>query len=108
MQNCEIMQKKYLAKLEKSLRKDIAKAHRVSPSEVYIRMTVAGNIAVNISLPEPMLVNPKIAQVNSFPNFKSIMNANGINDYRIKRDTMSPDPVKAKEILMNYVRHVVI
>lgn len=106
--SCELMQQKNLAKLEESLRNDIAKLHGVSPKDVFIRRIVAGSIEVYFSLPESTPVNPNIAQANNLPTFKSIMTANGITDFRINRDTMLPDPLKAKEILMNYVRPVVI
>ena len=106
LENSDILQKN-VEKLEESLRNDIAKLHGILPNEVYIRRIVAGSIEVYFSLPQSMPSNPNIAQAN-LPTFNSIMKANGINDYKINRDTMLPDTEKAKEILENYIRPVVI
>jgi len=60
------------------------------------------------SLPESIKGSNSNIDPSALPSFNQILQQYGISQYEFKQQSIYPDPQKAKEILENYTRPVVI
>ena len=107
LKNSHILLQKEVDNLKAALQNDIAEKLGIAPQDVYIRRIVPGSMEILFSVPE----NVKKLDLNAddLPSFNQILQQNGISKkYKYKQRKVLPDPEKARKILENYTRPVII
>lgn len=92
--------------IREALIQDIADIYGISKDKVFIRHIVPGSIEVLLSVPE---VNKnRTLNSSNLNSLTSLLKKQGISTFDTKQTIAPPDMKKAKEILQNYTRPVII